>query len=247
MNEPDSPIPLTLSIAAPAYNEADCIEEVVREWHKVLCDQGFEFEIVICNDGSTDSTGEILDRLRHQIPQLRTLGGANNRGYGSAVSTAISACRGQYIATIDSDGQFDPRDIAKMYTLLQQQEADGVNGRRSKKNDTWLRVLADRALNVIVRMLFGTRLRDTNCALKLIDREKLQSLRLEAAGFPLPTEICVRLEAAGVQLVEMPIEHRERFAGESKLSVWSTGLRMLSYLLYLRRQLTLSRRNILQN
>ncbi len=246
MPEFETPIP-EISIAAPAYNEAEGIEAVVREWCEVLRGKDFAFEVVICNDGSSDGTDEVLERLRNDVPELRAVGGATNRGYGSAVSTAIAACRGRYIATIDSDGQFDPCDIASMHRLLVEQKADGVNGIRDKKNDTWLRVAADRALNLIVRLLFGTRLRDTNCALKLIERSKLQSLELLASGFPLPTEICLRLEEANARLIETTILHRERLAGESKLAVWSTGLRMLSFLLYLRREFRLRRRGILQN
>lgn len=246
MPEPERPSP-EISLAAPAYNEAEGIEAVVREWCEVLRGEGLTFEIVICNDGSSDGTGEILEQLREDVPELQSVGGSTNRGYGSAVSTAIAACRGRYIATIDSDGQFDPRDIAPMHNMLIAQQADGVNGIRGKKNDTWLRVIADRALNLIVRILFGTRLKDTNCALKLIERNHLQALDLQASGFPLPTEICLRLEEANAKLIETTIQHRERLAGESKLAVWSTGLRMLSFLLYLRREFRLRRRGILQN
>lgn len=243
-----SPVaPPTLSLAAPAYNEAEAIAAVVREWHQVLAARGIVAEYVICNDGSTDGTGEILAELAAEISRLRAVGGPVNRGYGHALATAIAACRGEYIVTIDSDGQFDPAAIGDFLELARAEGVDGVMGYRDKKRDSLPRVLADRALNLLVRLLFGTRLRDTNCALKLARRELLQALALEANGFPSPTEICLKLEAAGARLVEAPVRHRERQAGESKLKVWSTGWKMLWFLLYSRLKLTLFRARIVRH
>jgi len=237
---------VVVSLAAPAFNEEHCIADVVRDWKRTFDAAGIAAEFVVCNDGSRDRTGAILRDLAEEVPELQVVGGPENYGYGRAMSTAISACRGQYIATLDSDGQFDPADILKFLEHIASAEADGAMGYRVKKSDTFARVLADRCLNLIVRVLFGTRLRDTNCALKVIRRERLQSLRLEATGFPLPTEICLRLEAAGGRWIECPVNHRDRLAGESKLRVWRTGWRMLWFLLYLRRQRSLYRAKILR-
>lgn len=241
------PAPPTLSLAAPAYNEEDAIATVVREWHEILSARGIVAEYVICNDGSTDRTAEILAELAAEIPGLCAVGGPVNRGYGHALSTAIAACRGAYIVTIDSDGQFDPAAISDFLEEARARGVDGVMGYRDRKRDSFLRVLADRALNLLVRLLFGTRLRDTNCALKLVRRELLQALALEANGFPSPTEICLKLEAAGARLIEAPVRHRERRAGESKLKVWSTGWKMLWFLLYSRLKLTLFRARIVRH
>jgi dolichol-phosphate mannosyltransferase len=239
-------VAIEVSLAAPAYNEEEGIASVITEWRDVLTAAGVSFEIVICNDGSRDQTGTILSDLSRSMTQLRTVGGAVNRGYGHALSTAIAHCKGAYIATIDSDGQFDPAAIVDFLVRVKAENADGVAGYRDRKRDSLLRVLADRALNLIVRGMFRTRLRDTNCALKLIRRDLLQSLPLEATGFPLPTEVCIRLEAAGVRLVEAPVRHRERLAGESKLRVWSTGWKMGWFLVYLRLRLALFRARVLR-
>lgn len=235
-----------ISLAAPAYNEEAGIADVVREWHAAMAAAGIAAEFVICNDGSTDRTGQVLSELSRDVPGLRVVGGGTNHGYGHALTSAIAACRGEYIATIDSDGQFDPADIPAFLRAIEAGGCDAAVGYRVQKRDTPLRVIADRALNRIVRFMFGTRLRDTNCALKVVRRELLQSLRLEASGFPLPTEMCVKLEAAGARCVECPVRHRERAAGESKLKVWRTGWRMMRFLLYLHRRRRLFRRGILR-
>lgn len=235
-----------ISIATPAYNEEESIEVVVRHWVACIEDLNITAEIVVANDGSTDRTGEILRGLQQEFSFLRVVGGEDNVGYGGALSNAISACSGEYVVTIDSDGQFDLADIAPFLTIVSEDDVDAVFGRRTGKKDSIPRVLADRCLNLIVRTLFGTRLRDTNCALKMIRRSLLQSLPLESTGFPFPTEVCVRVERSGAKCAEAPVGHSERQAGESKLKVWKTGTRMFWYLVYLKFQLILANRKIIR-
>ncbi|MBI5844542.1 MAG: glycosyltransferase family 2 protein [Deltaproteobacteria bacterium] len=243
MTDAETPM---LSLAAPAYNEAGGIEAVVRDWVRVLSGSGESFEIVVANDGSSDGTGEVLDRLAAEIPQLRVVHEKVNHGYGHAVSLAMKSAAGLYVASLDSDGQFDPADALSFLQKARQEGLDGVNGRRMGKKDSLIRVLADRVLNLIVRVLFGTRLSDTNCALKLIRRELLKELTLDARGYPFPTELVLKLEAKGAKIAEMPANHYERASGKSHLKVWDTGWKMLWFLLYLRLRLSLFKRGIIQ-
>lgn len=241
----DSETPM-LSLAAPAYNEASGIEAVVRDWVKALSGSGVSFEIVVADDGSTDGTGEVLDRLAAEIPQLKVVHEKKNHGYGHAVSLAMKNAAGRWVATLDSDGQFDPKDALAFLQKARQESLDGVNGRRMGKKDSFMRVLADRILNLLVRVLFGTRLSDTNCALKLIRRELLQEIVLEASGYPFPTELVLKLEARGARIAEMLANHYERATGQSHLKVWDTGWKMLWFLFYLRLRLSLYKRGIIQ-
>ena len=154
MKEPNSsdarPEPV-LSVAAPVYNEEQTIEAVVRHWAEVTQKLGVQAEFVLANDGSTDRTVEILERLRAEIPAIRIVEGKENRGYGHALSRAIAACRGRYVATIDSDGQFDLADVEDFLRELQDERCDGVVGYRVRKRDTAARVAADRCLNLLTR------------------------------------------------------------------------------------------------
>jgi dolichol-phosphate mannosyltransferase len=234
-----------LSVAAPCYNEAEGIEAVVAEWDAVLAQKAEPTEIVLCNDGSTDGTAEVLDRLRVRVPRLRVVHNATNGGYGRALSSAIAATRGEYVATIDSDGQFDLADAFDLLGELERGGYDGVTGWRMGKKDSALRVLADRGMNLLVRALFGTQLRDTNCALKVVKGDVLRDLRIEARGYPTPTEICLRLAARGFRLGERGVTHRERAAGASKLHPWRTAWGFLRFLVYLRCKLKLHRARII--
>ena len=234
-----------LSIAAPCFNEEDCIEEVVAEWDGILDDCPHPTEIVLCNDGSSDGTQQVLERLCAGNKRLRVVTFAQNGGYGRALSAAIDATRGRYVATIDSDGQFDVADALTLVAQLEQGGHDAVTGYRRKKQDSVFRVLADRGLNLIVRTMFGVSLRDTNCALKVAKGDVLRGLTIEARGYPTPTEICVRLAALGHDLGEAPVAHRERAGGASKLHPFRTAWSMWRFLLYLRRRLKLHRDRII--
>jgi len=247
-----------VSFAMPAYNEENNIERTVGECQEALraaaigsspvtaSGNGAKWgEIVVTNDCSVDSTGRILARLQASMPNLvivTHLG--KNQGYGRALSDAIAATRGQWVATIDSDGQFDPGDLPDLLAKLD----EGINcvaGRRMKKKDSPMRVMADRSLNLIVRMMFGVRYRDTNCAFKLVRGDIIRNLTIETNGFQTPTEIVLKLNALGYRLVECGITHRARGEGKSKLKVIKTSMDFLRFLFYLRSKIILYKRGIL--
>lgn len=235
-----------LSVVSPAFNESEGIEKVIRRWVEILTTLDRPFEIVIANDGSTDGTAEILQKLSIEFPSLRFISYAPNRGYGYALKQAIKASRGDFVVTLDSDGQFDLKDCAHLLKAQEENDLDLVTGYRVRKNDSFLRVVADRGLNLIVRSLFRIHLRDTNCALKLIRGSLARELNIEARGYPTPTEITVKLSCLGAKIGEYPVSHLERTAGQSKLRFFKTSISMLRFLLYLRRRITLFRAEILQ-
>lgn len=219
----------------------------MREWARVLGSFGRNAEIVVANDGSTDGTGEVLEGLRREIASLNVVHLPKNGGYGRALAAAIAASRGRFVATIDSDGQFDLADAKRLLERIERDSLDLVTGYRRAKKDRWLRVFANHAQNWLVGFLCGVRLRDSNCALKVARGEVLRGLALEATGYPLPTEICVRLYARGCRIAEEPVAHRERVAGASKLRFVRTSWRMLVFLFYLRRRIRMHRAGYLQN
>ncbi|HZJ72570.1 MAG TPA: glycosyltransferase family 2 protein [Planctomycetota bacterium] len=234
-----------LSVAAPCYNEAESIEAVVARWDEVLAKAPLSSEIVLCNDGSTDGTAAVLERLQRRFPRLRVVSFEQNGGYGRALSAAIDATRGEHVVTIDSDGQFELADGLALLEELQRGGHDCVTGWRMGKKDNLFRVAMDRGLNLLVRALFGVRLRDTNCALKVARGEVLRGLRIEARGYPTPTEIVVRLAAKGCKVGEKGVSHLPRAGGASKLHPWRTAWSMFRFLLYLRGKLKLFRARII--
>ena len=235
-----------LSLCAPAYNESEGIARVLASWEETLSRLDVSAEIVITNDGSTDGTPEILRAMQQQYPNLVIVDQIPNAGYGRAVAQAIANSRGQQVLTLDSDGQFDPGEYPRLLAKLNE-GYDVVTGFRLRKQDKIARVIADRALNLLVRVLFGLPLRDTNCALKLFRGDVARSIPIEARGFPTPTELLVKARALGYRIGEVGITHYPRLAGASKLKVVRTGWSFLLFLLYQRLKVMLFRSRVINS
>jgi len=235
-----------LSITAPAYNEREIIENVVRGWQMVFARDGIAGEIVIGEDGSTDGTKDVLRALQAAQANLVVVDLPANRGYGAALSSAIACSRGEFVLTTDSDGQFDVGEYRLLMDKLRQ-GYDVVTGYRQRKQDSAFRVFADRALNAIIRVLFRVRLRDTNCALKLFKGEVARRLTVEARGYPTPTELLVRAQTLGYRIGEVGITHMERAGGASKLKAFRTSWQMLLFLVYLKYKQILFKANIINS
>ena len=235
-----------LSITAPCYNERESIEKVVRYWEEVFARNGIQGEIVIGEDGSSDGTKDILHHLQTELRNLVVVDHPANRGYGYALSSAIAHSAGDYVLTIDSDGQFDAAEYALLLAEMEK-GYDVVTGYRHRKQDRLLRVVADRALNLIIRVLFRLSLRDTNCALKLFHGEVARRLTVEARGYPTPTELLVRAQTLGYRIGETGITHYERAGGKTKLKALRTSWHMLLFLAYLKYKQILFRANIIND
>lgn len=237
-----------ISFVMPAYNEAEALPGTIAECAAAIAALGLDAEIVVCNDGSKDRTAEVLAELAACHPRLVVVTHERNGGYGAALATAAAAAHGRLLVTMDSDGQFDPRDAAPLLARLGDAASpcDVVLGYRAKKVDSFARVWLDRGLRVLVRLLFGLSFTDTNCALRLVPAEALRRIALEARGFANPTEIAVKLRASGLRIAEIPITHRERAAGASTLRSASASVEMLAFLLYLRFKVALHRRGVIQ-
>jgi dolichol-phosphate mannosyltransferase len=220
MSDPVLSVPFRLSVAAPAYNEAAGIESVVAEWHCFLSEQDglAEFEIVICNDGSRDRTGDILDRLTLPFPQLRPLHFARNQGGAAALNAAIAATRFDWVLLLDSDGQFPIANLPAMLAALRQSGGRAAIGVRHKKDRAFAQ-FGSWASGWVCNLVHGSRLRDFNSAFKLVWGPTLRGLGLEAKGMNYSTEVTSRLLERGIVPVEVSIEHRPRTTGVSSMKL----------------------------
>ena len=229
-----------LSVVAPAYNEGKTIEMVVREWIRVLDHEENEWEIIVTDDGSTDSTGKILSTLAQENNRVKIVSLGTNRGCGHALQQAIVQSRGYYVVTIDADGQFDLSEYTPLLKKLNE-GYDIVTGFRHKKIDSIPRVLLDKIFHLIVKIFFGISLKDTNCALKIFKREVLKEMQIDSRGYSIPTEILIKAKALGYRIGELKITHYQRSRGESKLRVFKVSWQIIVFLFYLKLKLYLYR------
>lgn len=235
-----------VSIVMPAYNEEANIEQTVRASARALHDAGLAGEIVVADDGSTDSTGKILARLSSELSGLVVVRHDANRGYGAALRSAIAASSGEQIVTIDSDGQFD---IGELPSLV----GEGLNGTavvtgyRRKKQDTFFRVFANRGLNLFITALFGLRLNDINCAFRLYRADALRSISIESSGYQAPSEIMIKLANMGCAFRQVGVSHLPRMGGQSALRPLKTMAQMSAFLVYLKMKVLLYKRGLLNS
>ena len=208
--------PFSISACAPAFNEAGNVERVVRDFDKTLRAAAVDYEIIIVDDGSRDGTAEILARLAAELASLRVVSHAVNEGYGKSLRDAFDAATKDYVFYTDGDGQFD---LAEMLTFMPLLDGDAaVVGYRVGRAEGALRRFTSRAYNLLVRVLFGLKIRDVECSFKFLPRHQLQALELNSDKFFIDTELMVKLKRAGVPTIERGVRHLPREQGRSTVS-----------------------------
>ncbi|MEO7992836.1 MAG: glycosyltransferase family 2 protein [bacterium] len=235
-----------VSFCMPAYNEETVIAATVSRCLETFAKHDIAGEVVVCNDCSQDGTGRVLADLQSRHPNLVvvTHEGAN-QGYGRALRDAILASSGDWIATIDSDGQFAPEELPRFLEAQARSGLDLIVGYRHRKQDSLPRVLADRGLNVLVWAMFGITVHDCNCAYKLVRGDRLRALKVESNGYSNPTETLLKLHFLGVPFVEVEVTHAKREAGASSLKFVRTAWNFWLFLCYFRKRLILWRRKVI--
>lgn len=237
----------SLSLAAPAYNEATGIEAVIGEWLGYLrAERNLRaFEIVVCDDGSTDGTRDILDQLAATNPELRVVHFTSNQGAAAALTAAIRETRNDWVLLIDSDGQFPIANLAHMLVPVESAAACAVIGVRTKQDSAFAR-FGSWSSGWLCNLFHGTRYRDFNSAFKLIDGNLLRSLTLEAKGLNYSTEISSKILETGTMLAEVDIVHRPRPAGKSSLKMARGALHRALFVAYIGLRQLMLRVGVLQ-
>jgi glycosyltransferase involved in cell wall biosynthesis len=233
-NPPTTKLP-SLSVFYPCHNEVDNIRRVVERALEVLPTVAEQFEAIIVNDGSTDGTRELADQLAAQYPQVRAVHHEVNRGYGGALQSGFAAARYDCIFLTDGDGQFDIGEITKLIALLDR--ADVAVGWRIKRADSAVRVLNAKAYMLMIRLLFGLKVRDIDCAFKLLPRKVIESFELHSMGALISAELLIKAAHAGFSYAEVGVSHYPRLAGEQSGAKLRVILRMFRELWRLRGEL----------
>jgi glycosyltransferase involved in cell wall biosynthesis len=204
-----------LSYFFPAHDEEANLEGLVAEALETLPTLATTFEIIAVDDGSRDSTPAIADRLAATHPDVvRVVHHATNLGYGAALRSGFRAARYELVAFTDGDRQFRVADLGRLIDRLAGDDApDVVAGYRIKRADPPIRTAYARAYRLANRVWFGLRLRDIDCACKLLRREALGGIRVESGGAFFSAELLIKLRAAGKLVVEVGVPHHPRTAG----------------------------------
>jgi dolichol-phosphate mannosyltransferase len=203
-----------LSVVVPVFNEQDNIAPLVHEILAAL--RGLiVFEIIYIDDCSKDASRDVLKQLQLVTPELRTFGHTQQSGQSTAIRSGIKLARGEWIATLDGDGQNDPADIPKLIAARDAADASVklFAGWRVERKDTGSKRWASKAANAIRSRLLKDETPDTGCGIKLFER----ALFLELPYFDhMHRYLPALVKRAGYQSVSVPVNHRERSTGVSK-------------------------------
>lgn len=236
----------TLSIAAPAYNEAEVIEAFVEGWHAQLRSRNLEsFEIVVCNDGSTDATGALLHDLSAHFPELRAVTHRRNRGGGVAMASAIAETRGDWVLLTDADGQFPPDNLDAFERALATSNKRAFLGAREAKRDSAFARFGSLASTSLCNAIFATSYDDFTSACQLVEGPLLRSLHLEARGLNYSLDIVAKLIEKGEAPEEVSIRHLARAGGRSKRTLAKSSLHRAEIIFYLAIRRALLRQGVL--
>lgn len=245
MTDPERP---RLTFFFPAYNEEENVEETVR---RALDEIGplvdGSIEVLVVDDGSTDRTAELADALSAADPRVR-VHHQENRGYGGALRAGFENARGELVSFSDGDLQFDLREMHRLLDRLDDSSrkvVDGVIGYRIKRRDPPHRIVIAKSYNAIVSVLFGLRVRDIDCAMKLFRRELFDGLPLTTDSPFLSAEMLIKLKARGEKLAQVGVNHYPRAAGTNTGASFRKIMRTFRDIGKLRIALITNRREVL--
>jgi glycosyltransferase involved in cell wall biosynthesis len=223
-----------ISLVVPVYNEAGNITPLLSAAVEVLHSFPGESEIVVVNDGSTDSTAAEIDAAIKRWPQLRALHHSQNLGQATALLNGLREARGEFILTMDGDGQNDPRDFPLLFAPVEAGSLDLACGWRVTRHDSRLRRVISLLGNAVRRLVLGDRLHDSGCQLRAMRREVVSALfPMDLMQSFLPAIVA----AAGFRVGEFPVRHHPRIRGEAHFGLRELWWRPAVALLKVRRRL----------
>jgi len=233
--------PAGLSVFFPAYNDSGTIASMVIRTVKTASELTSDFEVIVVDDGSADSTAEIADELARTYPQVRAVHHPINRDYGAALQTGFRSATKELIFYTDGDAQYDPAELKVLWRKMTA-AVDLVNGYKISRADPLHRIVIGRIYHYIVSILFGLKLRDVDCDFRLMRRTIFERINLEKSSGIICVEMMKKIQDGGFRIVEVPVHHFHRAFGKSQFfnfrRLFRTGrdLLILWYALVIRRE-----------
>lgn len=227
-----------LSILIPVYNEEYFVGQLVEKVLEAPLPAGVERELVIVDDGSSDETPALLQRLAREHPrEIHLHTHPVNRGKGAAIRTAIAGATGDICIIQDADLEYDPADFSAVIQPILDGDADVVYGSRFLPSDRrrvlyFWHALRNRVLTNISNMLTDLNLTDMETGYKATKTSILKSIPIRSDGFDLEPELTAKFAKRGCRIYEVPISYRGRSYDEGKKITWRDGIRALVRIIY---------------
>lgn len=217
---------IVYSIVIPLKNEAGNIIDLLNEIEPVMDGLKQPWELICIDDGSTDETRQILGKLVLQKSYLHAIFFKKNYGQSSAFDAGFKAAKGQFVITLDGDGQNDPKDIPHLIEFIQ--DCDLVCGIRLKRKDSFTKRLTSKLANFVRSRLCNDGVQDTGCSLKIYRKRCLNEIKMYQ-GMHRFLPALFKLE--GFRIKQIPVNHRERLKGKSNYNFFNRSFNTILDLL----------------
>ena len=207
-----------LSIVISLFNEAESLPELVAWIEKVMSANGYSYELIMVDDGSTDNSWQIIKEFSEKSPSLRGISFRRNYGKSAALYHGFAAAEGRVVVTMDADLQDSPEEIPEMYRMVTEDGWDIVSGWKKQRFDNKLtKNLPSKLYNATARKITGIKLHDMNCGLKAYKNEVVKNIEVYGE---MHRYIPYLAKNAGFgRITEKPVQHQKRKYGVSKFGL----------------------------
>lgn len=202
-----------ISVVVPLFNEEENLNIFYNELTKEIQQLDKDYEIIFIDDGSTDSSLTLLQKIVEKNPKVRIFSFRKNQGKAEALTLGFQKAEGDYVITLDADLQDKPKEIPKLIEKEKEENWDLVCGWRKERRDSLRKIISSKLFNKLASMLWGLKLHDYNCGLKLYSKEAAKSLTLYGG---MHRFIPLLVHDQGFTVTEVAVGHDERKYGKSK-------------------------------
>lgn len=205
----------SISVFFPCYNDAESIKRLVEDAFLILKKLTPDYEIIVVDDGSTDSSRQVLKKLSLRHHRLKLVFHERNLGYGGALRTGFKTATKELVFYTDGDGQYDVKELPILLSLMTK-DVDFINGIKMSRHDPTYRIFIGNLYSFVARWLFFLKTYDVDCDFRLIRQELLKKLDLKSNSGSICVELVKKAQRAGGKFRQVSVHHRERKWGQSQ-------------------------------
>lgn len=206
-----------VSIVVPVYNEEESLPELSGWICKVMAENSFSYELIFVNDGSTDSSWEVIRNLSKVNGHVKAVGFTRNYGKSAALDMGFSKAKGEVVITMDADLQDSPDEIPALYQMITEGDYDVVSGWKKKRHDPITKTIPSRFFNGFTRLISGIKLHDFNCGLKAYKKKVVKNITIYGEMHRY-IPLIAKWNGFG-KIGEKVVEHRPRKYGYTKFGI----------------------------
>ena len=208
----------SISVFFPCYNDSKSIPNLVEKSFRILPQLTKYYEVIVIDDGSTDNSGEVLERLKKRYKNLKAIYHSKNLGYGGALISGFKTANYELIFYTDGDGQYDVSELPILVSLMSP-DVSFINGIKMVRHDPNYRIVIGNFYSFLARWLFWLPIHDVDCDFRLMRKKLVDKLDLKSQGGSICIELVKKAQRHGGKFREVSIHHQAREFGSSQFFV----------------------------